>query len=158
MFFGVWRLVSWSAVWAYQFEGTVNEFLYQDPTAPLPEVNDAGDVRGSTLTIDAAGAFFQAGQCDAPILTYDGEGIQVSGVPEFGGRIHEEGERGYLLCQGIPRWATPKDEAAQTRLRWDNGDIKVCDSIRLVGNRLLRTICVVTDECYGDRIVLVYEQ
>src|SRR5215510_6480415 len=94
---GVWRLGSWSAMWAYEFEGTANEFLYQDPTVPLVRADDAGAVHGSTLTIDSGGEFSQAGQCDAPILTYDGEGVQVTGVAEFGGTVCEDGSRAYLL-------------------------------------------------------------
>jgi hypothetical protein len=155
---GVWHLCSWSAVWGCEFEGTVDEFLYQDAAAPLSQSDDAGKVDGSTLTIESSGEFSQAGRGQAPVLTYDEGGIQISGVAEFGGTISEVGGLGYLLCRNLPMWATPADPVAQTRLRWDDKDTKVCDAVRLVDGRLVRTICVVTDECYGDRVVLVYER
>src|SRR5689334_19364636 len=104
---GVWRLASWSAVWAYEFDGSADDFLYQDPAAPLPRTDDAGPVGGSTLTIGPGGEFMQAGACDAPILTYDGDGLQAPGVAPFGGSIRLDGGRGYLLRGGRPGWATP---------------------------------------------------
>src|SRR5688572_8225357 len=48
---GIWELRSWSAVWAVEFEGSSDEFLYQAPTTPLPAADDAGEVRGSRLSI-----------------------------------------------------------------------------------------------------------
>ena len=152
---GTWRLTSWSAVWAYEFDGPPEEFLYQDPAIALPRTDDAGEVRGSILAIGADGGFSQSGECDRPILTYDEEGVQVGGVAEFGGIVREDGERGYLLRREV---RSPAARTAPTRLRWDDGDTRVCDSIRVLGSRLVRAICVVTDECYGDRVVLVYER
>lgn len=148
-FAGTWHLCSWSAVWAVEFEGSADEFLYQDPVEPLPRPDDAGEVRGPTLLISSDGRFSQAGVCDHPVLTYDEDGVQVSGVAEFGGVIREEAGRGYLLTGAV---ADPR------RLRYDRGDTRVCDSARLEGGRLVRSICVITDECYGDRIVLVYDR
>jgi hypothetical protein len=146
---GTWQLCNWSAVWTVEFEGSSDEFLYQDPVEPLARVDDAGEVRGTTLLISPNGRFSQAGECDRPVLTYDAEGVQVSGVAEFGGVIREDGERGYLLTDAV---------AEASRLRYDDGDTRICDSVRVEGERLVRTICVITDECYGDRVVLVYNR
>jgi hypothetical protein len=151
---GRWRLISWSAVWAFQFGGPSDEFLYQNPADALPRTDDAGEVRGSILAIGADGSFSQGGHCDRPILTYDEEGVQVAAVPSFGGVVREDGERGYLLGSEARGSASRNDPG---RLRWDDGDTRVCDSVRVLNGRLIRTICVVTDECYGDRVVLVYE-
>ncbi len=152
---GTWRLTSWSAVWAYEFDGPPEEFLYQDPAIALPRTDDAGEVQGSILAISADSGFSQFGQCDRPVLTYDEEGVQVTGVAEFGGIVREDGGRGYLLRREVQ---SPAAQNASTRLRCDDGDTRVCDSARVLGGRLVRTICVVTDECYGDRVVLVYER
>jgi len=65
----------------------------------------------------------------------------------FGGIVREDNGRGYLLTA-----------ATAGRLRLDDGDTRICDSARVVGGRLVRTICVITDECYGDRVVLVYDR
>lgn len=146
-FSGAWRLGHWSAVWAVEFEGPADEFLYQDPADPLARPEDDGEVRGSTLTIGLDGSFSQAGECDRPVLTYDEHGIQVSGMAGFGGVVREDNGRGYLLTA-----------ATAGRLRLDDGDTRICDSARVVGGRLVRTICVITDECYGDRVVLVYDR
>lgn len=152
---GTWRLSSWSAVWSYEFDGPQDDFLYQDPAAALPRIDDAGEVRGSTLAVSSDGGFSQSGQCDRPILTYDEEGVQVAGVAEFGGVVREDCGRGYLLRREV---RGPSTKIGLSRLRWEDGDTRVCDSIRVLGGQLVRTICVVTDECYGDRVVLVYDR
>lgn len=150
-FAGTWRLCHWSAVWAVEFEGSPDEFLYQDPAGPLTRADDDSEVWGSTLSVDANGDFSQSGECDRPILTYDEQGVQVSGVANFGGVIRDDSGRGYLLVGAVAGISTG-------RLRCDDGDTRVCDSARVVGRRLVRTICVITDECYGDRVVLVYDR
>jgi hypothetical protein len=154
-FVGTWLLASWSAVWAYQFVGQPDEFLYQDPGAALPRTDDAGEVQGSALAIGADGSFTQTGRADRPILTYDEEGVQVSGVAEFGGLIREESGRGYLLRREAPKRTRSSDP---DQLRYDDGDTQVCDSARIIGGCLVRAMCVATDECYGDRVVLVYKR
>ena len=142
-FAGKWELGYWSAVWAVEFEGLADEFLYQDPAHPLDRSDDAAEVHGSTLTIGPNGGFSQAGECDRPVLTYDEHGIQVSGVAAFGGVVREDRGRGFLLTA-----------AAAGRLRVDQGDTRICDSARVVDGRLVRTVCVITD----DRVVLVYNR
>jgi hypothetical protein len=149
---GTWLLSAWSAVWAYEFDRSADEFLYQDPITTLPRTDDAGEVRGSTLSIRADGGFSQEGRGDRPILTYDEEGVQVAGVAEFGGEVREDGGRGFLLPHATPSGVEP------VRLRWDDGDSRICDSARVIDGRLVRTICVMTDECYGDRVVLAYDR
>lgn len=149
---GTWRLASWSAVWAYEFDATADEFLYQDPLTGLPRTDDAGEVRGSTLAVGTDGSFSQTGQCDCPILTYDEEGVQVSGVANFGGVIREDRGRSYLLC------SRGSGSADSERLRYNDKDTQICDSARLIDSRLIRTMCVVTDARYGDRVILVYQR
>src|SRR5262245_46298324 len=136
---GTWQLCHWSAVWAVEFEGASDEFLYQDPADPLTQADDDGEVRGSALSVGANGAFSQAGECNRPVLTYDQDGVQVSGVAEFNGVLREEGGRHYLLTEAA-------GSAGTGRLRYDDGDTRVCDSARVIGGRLVRTVCVITDE------------
>src|SRR5262245_21260833 len=140
-----WRLCSWSAVWAEELAGDAEEFLHQDPADPNLAASESGEVRGVTLTIQPSGEFTQAGQANAAVLTYDEQGVQVAGVALFSGTVRQEGDRWLLLCPELPRWATPKDPLAAQRLRWDDGDTKVCDSLQLVGEQLIRSLCVVTD-------------
>ena len=43
-------------------------------------------------------------------------------------------------------------------LRYDDGDTRISDGLRLQGTRLLRTMNVVTDELYTDRQLFAYER
>jgi hypothetical protein len=158
---GTWQLCFWSALWGHELpivENAVERFLYQEISVQFDEASTAGDASGSLLTIHENGRFCQHGQGSSPVLTYDTDGVQVAGVAEFDGQIHDEGERSFLISDKVPTWAIPKDLAAQMRIRYDDGDTKVCDSAKFLDGQLVRQISVVTDELYGDRIVLVYNR
>ncbi|WP_221645468.1 hypothetical protein, partial [Nostoc sp. UCD120] len=55
-------------------------------------------------------------------------------------------------------WAVPSDEVNKKKLRYDDGDTKIADSIEVQGEQLIRTISVVTDELYLDRVIIVYKK
>ena len=73
------------------------------------------------------------------------------------GTLAITGECAWLQPDGIPRWSTHAlNRYDQAILRYDDGDTKISDTLRLSGERLLRTVNVVTDELYTDRQLIAY--
>lgn len=90
-------------------------------------------------------------------LMFDREGVQVNDYQPMSGRLHFAGDVGFILPDGVPDFALPKIEN-DIASRYSDGDTVVCDSLRRVGNDLIRQISAITDELYLDRMVLVYTQ
>ena len=112
---------------------------------------------GLTLSIAANGSFTEQVEGDPNVYWFDSEGVLVSEVVPFGGFLKLQGENAYLQPSEIPSRATPDDEY-NVVLRYDDGDTKICDCINLVGDTLIRTVNVVTDELYLDRVIIVYQK
>ena len=88
-------------------------------------------------------------------LMFDVSGVQVNDYVPMAGALVERNSLTFLQPDGVPDWAKPELIDGPV-LRYDDGDTKVSDSLRLVGDKLVRQISVVTDEIYLERIVLVY--
>lgn len=136
-------------------EGAVDAWLYGSSHDMLGQTTPA---HGLTLSIAADGSFAEE-KTSTPALTwFDSEGVLDARVTPFDGVIHTEGSIGYLLLREPISWATPSDPLRATRVRYDDGDMIICDKLELVGEALVRTMSVVTDELYLDRTVLVYRR
>ena len=64
----------------------------------------------------------------------------------------------YFLPINLPSWAMPVDRESSIKLRYDDGDTKISDCIERQNERLIRTVSVVTDELYLDRVIIVYQR
>jgi hypothetical protein len=90
------------------------------------------------------------------VYWFDEEGV-LTDVAPFDGHLVETDQGLYLRPDEISEWAMPTEgEYGQAVLRLDDGDTKISDNLRLNNGYLLRTVNVVTDELYLDRILIVY--
>jgi hypothetical protein len=89
---------------------------------------------------------------------FDAEGV-LDDVAAFDGSFVETEQGLYLRPDEISEWAMPTEgQYGQAVLRLDDGDTKISDNLRLSDDYLLRTVNVVTDELYLDRILIVYKR
>ncbi|KAA5538931.1 hypothetical protein FYK55_26200 [Roseiconus nitratireducens] len=115
-------------------------------------IDDFNESTGLQLNL-RDGAFSERG-ADFCQLMFDTEGIQVNDYRPMSGRVLFDGRVGSLIPDGVPEYSLPYPVGIA--LRYGDGDTKVCDTIRLINDSLVRQLSVVTDELYLDRIVLVY--
>ena len=88
-------------------------------------------------------------------LMFDVCGIQVNNYVPMKGTVVDRDGQMVLDPEGVPDWATPNGKVDSV-LRYDDGDTKCCDNLRLLNDKLVRQISVVTDQIYLERILLVY--
>jgi hypothetical protein len=113
---------------------------------------------GMTLSIAADGTFTERVSGKPDVYWFDEEGV-LADVTPFDGLIVHNVQGSYLRPLNIAKWAIPVDgRYGLAVLRYDDGDTKISDCVRSSDGRLIRTINVVTDELYLDRIVIVYER
>jgi hypothetical protein len=113
---------------------------------------------GLTLTISSDGKFFEERTGEPKVYWFDREGVLESEVIPFNGHLSFYDSKAFLLVDDLISWAVPSDEVSKKKLRSDDGDTKIADSIEVQGEQLIRTISVVTDELYLDRVIIVYKK
>lgn len=123
-------------------------------------VRAAKPVSGLVLTIEMArGTFTEKVRGNPAIAWYDAEGVLTEKVWPFDGTIACNTQGAYLRPQEVPWWAIPLDFRYQEAiLRYDDCDTRIADNLRVVDGRLVRTVNIVTDDTYLDRVVIVYER
>ena len=112
---------------------------------------------GLTLTISSDGKFFEERTGNPKIYWFDCEGVLESEVIPFNGHLSFYDSKAFLLLDELVSWAIPTNEVNKKKLRYDDGDTKIADSIEVLGEQLIRTVSVVTDELYLDRVIIVYK-
>jgi hypothetical protein len=124
----------------------VEEWLEGNSLETLAQLTPAD---GLKLTISSDGTFTEE-RVGAPQITwYDSEGVLESNVNPFNGAIQEAEGKFYLIADDIEPTGN---------LRYDDGDTKIADSLTVIDGDLIRTVSVVTDELYLDRILLRYKK
>ena len=124
---------------------------------------DAAPASGLELAIGAGGRFTERRTGDARIWWYDEDGVETmaDAVP-FDGYAVERGGHRYLRPALDPQAMSvrlKRDERFPgIALRIDDGDTLLADRIDRDGDRLLRTMSVVTDEAYPSRLTLIYHR
>jgi hypothetical protein len=114
-------------------------------------------VAGLTLTIATDARFTERSDGHPAVPWFDAEGVLAEEVAPFDGVMIGSGDVRYLRPDRIASWALPVEgRHGAAALRYDDGDTKIADSVRLVDSRLVRTVNVVTDELYLNRVVLIY--
>ncbi len=110
----------------------------------------------SGLTLDVAGdlTFTERGAADVEWFCVEGV-LEPRAVP-FDGRIVTTPAGAHLLPHEPVPGAEASEEDEGVRLRMDDGDTKIADTVELTGERLRRTMSVVTDEMYVCRLLFEY--
>ncbi|WGV26167.1 hypothetical protein [Halotia branconii] len=114
--------------------------------------------QGLTLTISSDGKFSEERTGAPKVYWFDFEGVLQSEVIPFNGHLSFYDSKAFLLLDELVSWAVPSDKVNKKKLRYDDGDTKIADSIEVQGEQLIRTISVVTDELYLDRVIIVYKR
>lgn len=117
------------------------------------QIPDAVPMAGLVMKIQ--GNAFTEEVIDFDALMFDVSGVQVNAYVPMTGTVVDRDGLMILEPAGVPDWATPNAMDASI-LRYDDGDTKVGDNLRLINDRLVRQVSVVTDEIYLERMVLVY--
>jgi hypothetical protein len=119
-------------------------------------LSDAEAASGLRLRIDA-GNFTEERTGSPSVSWFDAEGVLAEEVAPFDGTLIRTEDGIYLRPAVIPSWAMPVDgRHGPAVLRYDDSDTKIAESLHLAGERLMRTVNVVTDELYLNRVVLIY--
>ncbi len=113
---------------------------------------------GLTLRIDSEGNFTEKKDGNPEIEWFDSEGVLEPEVIPFDGVIKIDGSGAYIVPKQIPSWAEPSKIEYGVILRYDDSDTKICDRIEKIDGKLIRTMSVVTDELYLNRVVIVYKK
>ncbi|MEM9449908.1 MAG: hypothetical protein AAGA75_15390 [Cyanobacteria bacterium P01_E01_bin.6] len=111
---------------------------------------------GLTLELCSDSTFTETKYGNPAVYWFSDEGVLESEVVPFNGLVKANEFGFFLQPDEISSWATPTDKYGVI-LRYDDGDTKICDRLYLSEGKLIRTINVVTDELYLDRIVIVYK-
>jgi hypothetical protein len=161
---GEWRLVA---------SGSVNSQIAfingeePDPNGVSDWLNGIDDTlldtakatSGLTLSIASDGTFAEHISGNPEVYWFDVEGVLQAEVSPFNGVIVGSDQEVYLRPINIAKWASPVErQYGRAVLRYDDGDTKISDRVRTLGDRLIRTVNVVTDELYLDRVLIVYER
>ncbi|MDE0854959.1 MAG: hypothetical protein OSA97_11125 [Nevskia sp.] len=122
-------------------------------------VANAKPTSGLTMTIKPDGQFVERLSGTPAVYWFDEEGVLQEEVTPFSGMVVDTEQASYLCPASIPKWATPVSGRYGTAvLRYDDGDTKISDAVRRIGHQLVRTVNVVTDELYLDRVVILYQR
>jgi hypothetical protein len=165
---GRWNVVGFASI-----EGEVDFFEdEQEVENPDPYAIDRwlnGDTRdlaaeaqaaaGLQLQIKSDGSYHEHSSGTTNLLCYDAEGVQTQDPGPSSGQLVSNGTHLYLRSNGTPPWSVPREGAhGPALLRLDDGGLKIADRIELMGDTLIRSLSIVTDELYLERIALVYRR
>lgn len=168
-FAGRWELVAAAAQESVDsdYDGGDGDMVIGDARVPLGEFNRrwlAGEMftpeppltplTGLTLTI-TGDAFTETGAAD--VAWFDADGVLEPKALPFDGTLTTSPSGTFLLSEEGVQSGVFAD-AADLRLRVDDGDTGVTDLVTVDGDGLLRIMSVITDELYPSRIRLAYRR
>ncbi|GLR12243.1 hypothetical protein GCM10007907_10330 [Chitinimonas prasina] len=135
-------------------DSAVVDWLYGHSPELLAQLEATG---GLTLQVQADGSFRQTCSGEPAVEWFGVNGVLEEKVVPFDGLVNSEGGEHFLLVPDLD-WGAPEGEHEQATLRYDDGDTMICDRVALQGAQLIRTVSVVTDEAYGDRVVMAFRR
>ena len=115
-------------------------------------------VNGLQFAVNEDGTFTESKIGDLQIGLidwFDVDGVLDSQITPFDGIYRVFDDRAFLTVKDVSSWAISDDP---DRIRLDDGDTKICDSLRIIGEDLIRTVSVITDELYTTRVLLKYQK
>ena len=118
--------------------------------------NQINSTSGLTLTINHNGTFTEEQEGNPEVTWFSNEGVLESKVVPFSGKVKFQADEAYLYPNEISDWAKPRGRKYGIVLRYNDGDTIIADNISLVDEKLVRTVNVVTDGMYFDRVAIVY--
>lgn len=157
---GTWSLVSASDVENGQLPvegwqpGDVSEWLFNEDSNEL--IGKVKPQSGLKLRISTDDTFAEIKTGEPRFLCYDRDGVQEDRIIPFAGIVNYEGADGYLLLEEPSEEAISFDPVRAFRARCDDGDTVICDKVRLRDDLLVRTVSVVTDELYTERMLFIF--
>ena len=165
---GRWELVAAAEEESPNTEYDDGHLTIGDHRVPLDEFNRrwlAGEVftdepplaplTGLTLTVAEDGTFTETGA--ATVAWFDDEGVLEPKAIPFDGTVTTSPAGTFLLgSEGLQNAVFA--DAADLRLRIDDGDTGITDLLTVDGDELVRVMSVITDELYPSRIRLVYRR
>lgn len=119
-------------------------------------VNQINSTSGLTLTINQDGNFTEVVEGSPQVTWFSNEGVLESKVVPFNGKVKFQAGVAYLYPNEISDWAKPRGRKYGIVIRYNDGDTIIADNISLVDEKLVRTVNVVTDGMYFDRVAIVY--
>jgi hypothetical protein len=120
-------------------------------------IETATETSGLLLSISPEASFTEQLTGKPTVYWFDEEGVLAGEVSPFNGVVVQTQQGAYLKPAEIAKFGRPVEgRYGNVVLRYDDGDTKIADGLRRVGAQLIRTVNVVTDELYLDRVVVVY--
>lgn len=158
-FLGVWNLAASFSVSGEldidpetdEGKAHLSEWLFGDSHDELDQLTPT---TGLQLTVHNNATFTERKTADPEITWFDAEGVQDDDVMPFDGVYTISDGKAYLTLAEPPEWATSAD---RKRIRYDDGDTVICDSLELFDGNLIRTVSVTSEGAYLDRVVLQYK-
>lgn len=159
-FVGIWQLIgSTSTKGELAFidnkpdPNGVKNWLKGEARELISQINSTS---GLTLTINQHGTFTEEKEGNPEVNWFSSEVVLESKVVPFNGKVKFQADVAYLYPNEIPDWAKPRGRKYGIVLRYNDGDTIISDNISLIDQKLVRTVNVVTDEMYFDRVAIVY--
>lgn len=139
-----------------KYRQSYKDWLLSDNYEPLEKMTEAS---GLELRIEQDGSFTER-QKGTPNVAgwFNEEGILDNNVQPFDGRYFISGARAYLKFNLTDEYHWNKRAFTHKYFRFDDGDTKICDSLRVVESQLIRTMMVLTDELWTTRLVFRYRR
>ena len=119
-------------------------------------ISQINSTSGLTLTINQNATFTEEKEGNPEVNWFSNEGVLESKVVPFDGKVKFQADEAYLYPNEISEWAKPRGRKYGIALRYNDGDTIIADNISLIDEKLVRTVNVVTDGMYFDRVVIVY--
>jgi hypothetical protein len=157
-FIGTWILVgNFSENGSFEILDDIEEYrrLYEKWLCEKPSVNLENFVESSGLRLElnTDGTFSETKTGEPQIEWFDEEGVLNNQVSPFSGVYKIFDDRAFLTL------SEPVSEPFDfERMRYDDGDTKICDGLQIIDEYLIRTVSVITDELYKDRVFLRYKK
>jgi hypothetical protein len=159
-FIGTWNLVgTFAESGEFQIIEDIEEYrrIYQEwlIAEDYGNLDNLVGAEGLQLTINDDGTFSETKTGNPKIEWFDAEGVLDNRVTPFDGLYKILDNRAFLTVEGLSSWAI---SSKPDQIRLDDGDTKICDSLRIFGENLIRTVSVITDELYTTRVILSYQK
>ena len=162
-YIGSWNLYGYKIIYKQLVEETttlrkdkVKNWLLEEATFLDQDIKL---VSGSRLIIKNNGFFEEESKERIKFHWYDDEGILQQYISPFSGNYYHHDSRLYLFSnKKLGNWQKSKEEWAKMKVRYDDGDTKICDFLKLNDNYLVRTVNAITDELYFDRLSILYKR
>lgn len=127
------------------------------PSAAFEKLPKQKSAKGLRLSIFDDGTFLEQSENETGFGYFNREGCLIDEIIPFSGKVSIFKNRRFLLLDQPISWACPA-EADEEFIRYDDGDTKISDEIKIVENNLIRTVAVITDGYLLDRFLYIYKR